>query len=122
MIAQIVIQEELQMSECTLLKRVECLRIIEVDSEIVGFMEYSTQRRLDDLEVIGANRRLWLLGECRKMVNQEMMQTDLILSCFLEPRPDPEEKILRETRADQEDPGMRDVMKIAPHHFVKGTS
>jgi len=56
------------------------------------------------------------------MVNQEMMQTDLILSCFFEPRTDPEEKILRKTGSDQEDPGMRDVMKIAPHHFVKGTS
>jgi hypothetical protein len=56
------------------------------------------------------------------MVNQEMMQTDLILSCFFEPRTDPEEKILRQTRADQEDPGMRDVMKIAVHHFEKGSS
>jgi hypothetical protein len=95
-IPQIVVQKESEMAQRTILQGFQCLRIIEVNSEIVGFMENPAKRRLDDLKGI---RRDWLLrplGEHREMIDQEVMKGIWTQALLLEPRPDPENKILRQ--------------------------
>jgi hypothetical protein len=55
-VPEIILQEERERVQRTSLEVIQRLRIIEIQAEIVGFMQNSAQRRLDDLEGIRLNR------------------------------------------------------------------
>jgi hypothetical protein len=84
-ISQIVVQKEREIAQRSIFQGFQRLRILEVDTEIVRLMENSTQRRLDNLEGIGINRRLRLLRQGREMIDEQMMQAGLIPSSLLKP-------------------------------------
>jgi hypothetical protein len=93
-IAEVILQKERERVQRTSLQGIQRLRIIEIQTKIVGFMQNPPQGRLDDLEGIVIDRGLRLIRKHREMIDKKMTQGVGIPLFPAEPFSDPKGQIL----------------------------
>ncbi|MFZ0616820.1 MAG: hypothetical protein WAN16_10305 [Chthoniobacterales bacterium] len=93
-VPEVILQKERERVQRTSLQGIQRLRIIEIQTKIVGFMQNPPQGRLDDLEGIVIDRGLRLIRKHREMIDKKMTQGVGIPLFPAEPFSDPKGQIL----------------------------